>query len=192
MNLSKSRTLALFCCMLGALLLMPRAWLIAQEPTETQAPTEILTATFTGAWHGYILIEWSAQFTTMLQRPRPTLTPCKGCPEPPPDATAILTTDPIGEAMNQLAPSHGNWPPYLLQVRYSLDGLKAIVEARFDVQPSQEDIINRLSGRSGVLPAQMGTVTVIVFAPGGTWQESQQACLEYLNKHVVDWQEPLP
>jgi hypothetical protein len=168
----------------------------AQKPgpeagPETRTPTETLTPTFAGAWHGYILVQWTPEIvdnirgrSAILGTPHPYCDIDLGCvptAEPP-------IPPPLAETFALLAPEHGSWPPYLLQIRYNLEYTAAILEARFDVAPTIDNILNLLSQRALALPHdELRGLTVAIFAPSGTWAESRYACAVYLAAHQAEW-----
>lgn len=174
---------------------------LAQKPGDIgQAATETATPTWGGAWHGYILIQWSPDLPgaitergSYLGPPHPYCDIDLGCipteaPPVPPELDGVLRL---------LGPEHSDWPPYVVSVRYNLDNSAAIVEARFDVMPTQESVLNLISERAYNMPhAEMGAITVTIFGvEDGTtipsWEQSWEACLAYIAAHNAEWEPPI-
>jgi hypothetical protein len=145
-------------------------------PTPTPTNTPTATATVMHAWQGYLLIEFNPA--------EPTLS--KGVDEE--------LEKRIREAFSQLAPERSSWPPYALQVGpCNLAKTACIVEARFDRMPDLAMVADRLGSRTATdRKAMVEAIKLTLFALGGTWEESQAACLEYLTTNAKDWQPEEP
>lgn len=81
------------------------------------------------------------------------------------------------------------FPPYLAQVRYSLNRRAVIVEGNFDAITKAE-FVRRLATRLGFTQTQVNNnLTITVFGGGGaTWEESRQATLSYLATNRAAWE----
>jgi hypothetical protein len=153
--------------LIGVVLLIPRSF---GQVVQAQA-----TMPAGSSWHGYILIEiapvgpFIAGVTT-AQKAR------------------------IHEALAMIADEHPNWPSYALQdSRWRLDNLAVIVEARFASMPTKAVAVQLVSNRSGYTVAQVNAaLSFTVFAYGGTWSESRDACVAYLAAHTAEWEPTLP
>jgi hypothetical protein len=134
----------------------------------TATPTLIQPAG--AAWHGYILIEIAAV-------------------GPFQDGVTDTQKSRLHEAFEMIAPTHGAWPAYLLQdSRWRLDNLALIVEARFSNMPSKMMVVQLIANRTGYTVTQVNNaLTFTVFATGGTWAESRDACAVYLAEHQAEW-----
>jgi hypothetical protein len=147
-------------------------------PTGTPTPTQTATATIVHAWQGYVLVEFTSTSTVEALS--------KGMGD-------VDLTARVREAFAQLAPERGSWPPYLLQIGpLRLDGQAVIVEGRFDRMPDAATVADRLGSRLGTDRKSIEeSLTLTLFAPGGTWEESQAATLRYLEENAKDWQPPM-
>jgi hypothetical protein len=173
----------LFACLLGlglvVLLALAASTVEAQgddkaTATPTLTPTE--TQAVIHAWQGYVLVEISAATSSTVEAFS------RGV-----DADLELR---IREAFSQLAPERSSWPPYALQIGpCNLARTACIVEARFDRMPDAATVADRLGARLGTDRKSVeDSISLTLFAAGGTWEESQAACLEYLTTNAKDWQ----
>jgi hypothetical protein len=78
----------------------------------------------------------------------------------------------------------------MFQTRLSLDGHSAIYEAVWDRERvSPGEVITAVAGALGVPPDDLaGGITYQLFADGGSWEESRQAALAYLDAHRSAWE----
>lgn len=80
------------------------------------------------------------------------------------------------------------WPPYMAQLRFSLDKRSVIVEGNFD-GITKAGFTQKLADRLGVAQATVNAaLTITVFGGGSAdWETSRQACLTYLAANDKDW-----
>lgn len=80
-------------------------------------------------------------------------------------------------------------PDQLFQVKYSLDGTKAIVEACWKIFPSRDVIVNLLTlTGSEAKEAVDQKITYSLFAPYGSREDSAASVREYLAKNITEWE----
>jgi hypothetical protein len=163
--------LALLAISLAALLILAGSQSTLAQATST--PT--LVVPDGTSWHGYALIEIAAVG---------------------PFAAGVSDTQKarLHEAFEMLAQTHDGWPPYLLQdSRWRLDNLALIVEARFVSMPKKATVVQLIANRTGYTTTQVNNaLTFTVFAHGGTWAESREACAAYLVAHSAEWENSIP
>lgn len=82
-----------------------------------------------------------------------------------------------------------DWPPFLAQVRFSLDKRNAIVEGNFD-GITKAGFVAALANQLGVSQSAVNNNLTITVFGGGTakWEESHQACLTYLTANSAAWE----
>ena len=82
----------------------------------------------------------------------------------------------------------GVFPPYLAQVRFSLNRRAVIVEGNFD-GVTKATFVQRLAAQLGVTQAQVnGNLTITVFGGAKDWKGSRQECLAYLAANRAAWE----
>lgn len=159
----RTLTTCLILALLALLLIAaPRGQIQAQEPTPYQ-----------GAWHGYIMLKFT---------PSPLW----------PSGVDQLVEKALRESAERLIPARGAWPPYNLQIGpWNLTRTAVIVEGRFDVAPGRFMLVDLLSSRlrASRLLVDSG-IEIVIFAEGGTYEESQQAITDYMAQTIREWQEP--
>lgn len=94
--------------------------------------------------------------------------------------------------MSLLAPdeSRDSKPDELFQVRVSLDGTKAIIEACWRIFPSKEVVLNLLTLGGNEKEQMELNITYSLFAPGGKREESAASVRDYLMKNIGEWELP--
>lgn len=152
-----------------ALLALARAGTVGAQATNTPTPT--LTHPDGTAWHGYAIIEVAA------------VGPFAG-------GVSDAQKARLHEAFEMLAASHGSWPPYLLQdSRWRLDNLAVLIEARFSTMPTKAQVVRLIANRTGYTYTQVNNaLSFTVFAYGGSWAESRDACAVYMAAHSAEWE----
>jgi hypothetical protein len=118
-------------------------------------------------WHGYVLVALRAGFTlTAAQKGQ------------------------VRATVRGLAIAELRQPYRMFQTRLSLDGHSAIYEAVWDRERvSPGEVITAVAGALGVPPDDLaGGITYQLFADGGSWEESRQAALAYLDAHRSAWE----
>lgn len=82
----------------------------------------------------------------------------------------------------------GDWPPYVLQVRWALDRRSVIVEGNFDATTKTE-LVKKIAAELGVTQTQINNnLTVTVFGVGKTWAESRDACAAHIAANRATWE----
>lgn len=78
--------------------------------------------------------------------------------------------------------------------RLQLDAGGLILEALFEPHELHRPYLVQLIATAIGLPYDPidALLTYAVFAPGGTWQQSRQACLAYIRAHRPHWEAPEP
>lgn len=92
--------------------------------------------------------------------------------------------------LSLLAPdeSPSRRPHELFQVKVSLDGTKAIIEACWKVFPSRGVILNLLSLGGRDRSQSETRMTYSIFAPDGSREDSAASVRHYLSEHQKDWE----
>ncbi len=121
-------------------------------------------------WRGFVLVEISPSITERLSNDMETR---------------------LREAFGALAPTAGEWPPYILQVRLNLARTAACVEARWYAEPTSIEIASVIADRVGLAPVVVADgIEVTVFGTGGTFKDSLQGWVAYLRANLPEWEQP--
>lgn len=120
------------------------------------------------AWRGFVLLEFAPEFGTVDQNKQ-----------------ALLR-----EAFSGLAPTAGDYPPYLLQLKANLAGDKLLAEARWYAPPERSEFVRVLAYKfdASLLQAEAWLVNFSVFAEGESYEASVAQVRLYLRGNEVAWE----
>jgi len=92
--------------------------------------------------------------------------------------------------MGNLGEHNSQQPAENNHMRVSLNGLSAIIEALFDeAEITRNALIQFVADALGLNPGQVdASLNITLFAEGGTWEQSRQACLSYLAANRAEWE----
>lgn len=121
-----------------------------------------------GAWRGFMLLAFAPEFGVV-------------------DAGKLTL---LREAFSGLAPTAGDYPPYLLQLKVNLAGDKVLAEARWYAPPERGEFIRVLAYKfdASLLQAEAWLVGFTVFAEGESYQSSVVQVRAYLRENEAAWE----
>ena len=92
--------------------------------------------------------------------------------------------------MGNLGEHNSQQPAENNHMRVSLNGRSAIIEALFDeAEITRDALIQFVADALGRNPGQVdASLNITLFAEGGTWEESRQACVDYLIANSAEWE----
>lgn len=141
-------------------------WIIALLTVCLIAPSSVSAQS--SAWRGFVLLEFAPEFGTI-------------------DAgkQALLK-----EAFSGLAPSAGDYPPYLLQLKVNLAGDKMLLEGRWYAPPERSEFVRVLAYKfdASLLQAEAWLIDFTVFAEGQSYEASLAEVRTYLRGNEPAWE----
>lgn len=128
------------------------------------------------AWHGYARIELNPTFADALD-------------DPARDKIRVALKRLITQTLKDMR----EFPPYHLGTpRWRLDHRAVILEGNWD-SGAKADFVREIAAELGRTQAQVNAaITITRFAPGGTWNESREACAAYIEANTAEWNKALP
>lgn len=120
------------------------------------------------AWRGFVLLEFAPEFGTV-------------------DVGKLVL---LRESLSGLAPTAGDYPPYLLQLKVNLAGDKLLAEARWYAPPERSEFVRVLAYKfdASLLQAEAWLVNFSVFAEGESYEASVAQVRLYLRGHEAAWE----
>lgn len=107
-------------------------------------------------WHGYAVIEATVALTTKQKQD-------------------------ILAALKALGVQQDSKPNRITQIRPRLDGQAVLVEVVLGKAITKADCVAALSAKLGISEAMLTNNTnFYIFAAAGTWDESREACIQWL------------
>lgn len=128
----------------------------------------VCTAAQSSAWRGFVLLEFAPEFGTVDVGKQ-----------------ALLR-----EAFSGLAPTAGDYPPYLLQLKVNLAGDKLLAEGRWYAPPTRSEFVRVLAYKfdASLLQAEAWLVNFSVFAEGESYEASVAQVRAYLQGNEAAWE----
>lgn len=121
-----------------------------------------------GGWRGFVLLAFAPEFGVIDQNKQ------------------IL----LQEALGGLAPTAGDYPPYLLQLKANLAGDKLLLEARWYAPPERAEFLRVLAYKfdASLIQAEAWLVDFRVFAAGESYEASAAQVRAYLRAEPAAWE----
>lgn len=122
----------------------------------------------TNPWRGFVLLEFAPEFGAVDKNKESLLK----------------------EAFSGLAPTAGDYPPYLLQLKVNLAGDKVLLEGRWYAPPERSEFVRVLAYKfDASLPqAEAWLVGFIAFAEGQSYEASLTEVRAYLRGNESAWE----
>lgn len=120
------------------------------------------------AWRGFVLLEFAPEFG-VVDKSKESL---------------------LKEAFSGLAPTAGEYPPYLLQLKVNLAGDKVLLEGRWYAPPERSEFVRVLAYKfdASLLQAEAWLVGFTVFAEGQSYEASLAEVRLYLRGNEPAWE----
>lgn len=120
------------------------------------------------AWRGFVLLTFAPEFGAVDM-----------------GKLALLQ-----EAFSGLAPTAGDYPPYLLQLKPNLAGDELLTEARWYAPPTRSEFVRVLAYKfdASLLQAEAWLLGFTVFAEGESYESSVAAVRVYLRENEAAWE----
>lgn len=124
------------------------------------------------AWHGYVLLSVNPALADTWD-----------------EGKRAKVARGVRALISEIKRDGGDWPPYILQVRWALNQRSVIIEGNFDAT-SKTELVKKIAAELGVTQTQVNNnLTVTVFGGGKTWAESRAACEAYLQSNRATWED---